>query len=658
MTSRPRSNLIASVFIPLVLRRQRGRRLLAILATVLLTALAGCSSSGSNNSGNSGTPGPTITSLSPAQGGAGATAVVITGTSFGDGQADGSGSVTFSGTPAPVLSWTATQIVVVVPSAATTGNVVVTSSGKASNGSAFQVLGLVVGGPCFGGGLATGANAALFSGSYAYQLTGFKGGGAVGTHFVRTGSVTIAAGAITGGEEDLNITGSANVHHTVVVANSSVFVAADNIGLLTLGFSDSTCAQFSFSIGTFSNINGPAKTATRGHITEFDDATGSSMRASGTLIQQTTSAFVDTALYDNYAFGFEGINSTAGHVTEEGTFTLAPSTASNNVSNGYMDANNAGTQLFPGSTGGLTAGTISATAISANGRMTATLVAEPACSATCTYHYAAYVVTPALILFASTDTVGVNTPLVAGKAIVADEPGLTTGTLANEQISSALGLLLYGSGSNASVAEVELGLFSFNSGTNTLTSSSFVYSNGTVNAPASGAGPYAVSGVGRLTFSINGGSPNFICYMTAVGLQGLPGGVLLDPTVAFCSDGSNAAIGGQLLIHEAAVIAPINDASPASFAFGTVLMGDATVQNQIGVAGVQVTGSGTGATLSGAFDASSEAGLGASTFIGQPFTFDATGAITGPSGTLGFVNGNGIFFIDTSGSAALFVGQQ
>ena len=80
--------------------------------------------------GGSAVP-PTITSLAPTSGPVG-TAVTITGTNFGATQ--GTSTVTFNGTTATPTSWSATSIVVPVPAGATTGNVVVTVGGLASNG--------------------------------------------------------------------------------------------------------------------------------------------------------------------------------------------------------------------------------------------------------------------------------------------------------------------------------------------------------------------------------------------------------------------------------------------------------------------------------------------------------------------------------------------
>jgi hypothetical protein len=88
--------------------------------------------------GSGGTT-PSITSLNPASGQVG-TSVTITGTNFGSPQ--GTSTVTFNGTAAgTATSWNATTIVIPVPTGATTGNVIVTVGGVASNGVKFTITG-------------------------------------------------------------------------------------------------------------------------------------------------------------------------------------------------------------------------------------------------------------------------------------------------------------------------------------------------------------------------------------------------------------------------------------------------------------------------------------------------------------------------------------
>jgi len=79
---------------------------------------------------------PGITSLSPNHGDVG-TPVTITGRHFGAAQ--GESTVTFNGTAATPTVWSDTSITVPVPAGATTGNVVVTVVGLASNGVLFTL---------------------------------------------------------------------------------------------------------------------------------------------------------------------------------------------------------------------------------------------------------------------------------------------------------------------------------------------------------------------------------------------------------------------------------------------------------------------------------------------------------------------------------------
>src|SRR5712691_421552 len=81
-------------------------------------------------------PAPSVTSLNPTSGAAG-TAVTISGANFGTTQ--GASAVKFNGTAGTPTTWSATSVVVPVPAGATTGNVIVTVGGVASNGVSFTV---------------------------------------------------------------------------------------------------------------------------------------------------------------------------------------------------------------------------------------------------------------------------------------------------------------------------------------------------------------------------------------------------------------------------------------------------------------------------------------------------------------------------------------
>src|SRR5262249_46172725 len=107
----------------------------AYSAEAIVTTAASTTGSASTGSG-SVVATPSITSVTPTTGAAG-TVVTIAGANFGSTR--GSSTVTFNGTPATPTSWSATSIVVPVPSGASTGNVVVTVGGVTSNGISFTM---------------------------------------------------------------------------------------------------------------------------------------------------------------------------------------------------------------------------------------------------------------------------------------------------------------------------------------------------------------------------------------------------------------------------------------------------------------------------------------------------------------------------------------
>src|ERR1700678_3677055 len=113
--------------------------LLALLCSLILAiGLTACPSQNHHVVSSS----PNITSLNP-NAGAVAAPVTIAGTNFGATQ--GTSTVTFNGASVTPTSWSATSIAAPVPAGATTGNVIVTVGGQASNGMTFTVT--AAGGP-------------------------------------------------------------------------------------------------------------------------------------------------------------------------------------------------------------------------------------------------------------------------------------------------------------------------------------------------------------------------------------------------------------------------------------------------------------------------------------------------------------------------------
>ena len=141
---------------------------------------------------------------------------------------------------------------------------------------------------------------------------------------------------------------------------------------------------------------------------------------------------------------------------------------------------------------------------------------------------------------------------------------------------------------------------------------------------------------------------------------------LTNPTVgdniaAFATSTVNGAIGGQLIVQGNGAFSPSGN---GSFFFGTVNMGDNTIDNLTGVIGTQVSSGGSSDKLSFALDISGPAGDGlASTTMGPTqFTLSALGAVTATDGAgkpfVGWADGNAMILVDEGGSASIIVVQQ
>src|SRR5215467_3886265 len=116
----------------------------AVLVMLVLMGVVGCGGGSSHSNFVTPQPGgpPAISSLSTTSGVFGAS-VQISGSNFGGKQ--GSSTVTFSGTDASIAKWSDSAIVAKVPSGASSGNVVVTVDGTASNAVNFNVVTLQTG---------------------------------------------------------------------------------------------------------------------------------------------------------------------------------------------------------------------------------------------------------------------------------------------------------------------------------------------------------------------------------------------------------------------------------------------------------------------------------------------------------------------------------
>src|SRR5216684_2047439 len=169
-------------------------------------------------SGTGGTT-PSITSLNPTSGQVGAS-VTITGTNFGSPQ--GTNTVTFNGTSAGTAStWNATTIVIPVPAGATTGNVVVTVGGVASNGMAFTVTGPPASVTASGGTPQSAAINTGFTAPLVATVTDAGNNGVSGVVVTFTAPTSGASGSFAGGLNTATTNGSGVAASAAFTANAT-----------------------------------------------------------------------------------------------------------------------------------------------------------------------------------------------------------------------------------------------------------------------------------------------------------------------------------------------------------------------------------------------------------------------------------------------------
>jgi hypothetical protein len=281
-------------------------------------------------------PPPSITSLNPTSG-AVATAINITGSNFGASQ--GTSTLTFNGVAAAPTSWTSTSITVPVPNGATTGNVVVTVGGVASNGVAFTVTSTSpsistlsnASGPIGASMTITGLNFGAAQGSSSITFNGTAGSP---TSWSDTSiTVPVPAGATTG-----------NVVVTVggVASNGVPFTVTPPPSITSINPSAGP-------IGTVVNITGTNFGATVGTRTSLVTFNGTAARTnswSNTLIVVPVPAGATTG---NVVVSIGGIASNGV------TFTV---TAGPNIATIAPSAGAVGTSITIGGAGfGATQGT-------------------------------------------------------------------------------------------------------------------------------------------------------------------------------------------------------------------------------------------------------------------------------------------------------------
>ena len=174
----------------------------------------------------------------------------------------------------------------------------------------------------------SGSEATLM-GQYAFLLQSGNGTGVLNI----VGSFRAdGTGRITGGVADVSLPPMPPL--TIQANASSYSLGSDHRGCLTLATSDGMIKTFRIAIG---GVAGGI--ATNGRITEFDDASGTGLRAEGILRKQDPSSFTTNSIEGNYVFGSVGVQQSLSRVVDVGVFSALTGLARS----GQLDVNRAGT---------------------------------------------------------------------------------------------------------------------------------------------------------------------------------------------------------------------------------------------------------------------------------------------------------------------------
>jgi len=468
---------------------------------------------------------------------------------------------------------------------------------------------------------APSGNESLLNGHYALLMEGFEGSGTGTPLLMAAGFSANGSGGISGGEEDINDTISPQ-HLTFdsTPGRSLYTVGADHRACLQLTNTGGTTSVIRFSLG---GIN--SGVASKGRVTEFDDSSGDGQgsRGSGILRLQDPSAFVLTALQNQYAFGV------GGWATQDNQFFRINaagwfSNSTGSLSNGVDDLNFAG--ITTPDTTRLT-GSINPVSPT-TGRTTGTFDI---------FNWAIYVVNASELFVVGIDPVN-NSNVSVGR-VIATGTSFTAASLSGNYV-------VHATGNSSGSADVNLELLTMTpGGAQAGTLGGAVYSYGAGND----AQTTTLSGV---TYNVDAGSGR-----TVLGNPGdnLPVLYLTTPT-----DGIAAfvvGVGADALFGVAE--AQTGTALPAgTYIFGTEDPSDNTVPNKAGVETIA-----SGGAFNSTFDQSTTSALPQS---GQTVSGtvslgpNGTGNI-GPS-TVAITSGSKLFSIDESGGpsgpAAIVVAEQ
>jgi hypothetical protein len=401
---------------------------------------------------------------------------------------------------------------------------------------------------------------ANLNGTYAFLIRGTNT-----SFFTIAGSFQAnGAGMITGGVEDINSPGTANVVNNVAITGT-YSVLADGRTTATI---NSTAGNFVLDFVLLSNQHALA--------IRFNN----SATASGTIDLQDSTAFSATALQGSFAFSLSGADHSGNIETTAGAFTTLDVSNADVIQVGVQDINDNGTlTLNHALTGSL--------ASPAAGRGTATLTTSVGAM-----NFVYYVVDANHLILIETDV----QPVLAGNAF-------------RQAATTISGTLVFtASGSSGTVVFTAGGILNSDANNNVLaTSTEDVNKAGTVTQNISISGTYSaiVNGRGTITLPGSNGLQSLVVYPTT-------GGFLI-----MSIDGSNVASGTAFT---RTIATPSNASINGRYGFSLAGSNNAGPVDAI----AQFTADGKG-NLTGNLDENSAGTLGSGLALTGTYSLPASG---------------------------------
>jgi hypothetical protein len=444
------------------------------------------------------------------------------------------------------------------------------------------------------------AGQSLPDGSYSFTFSGTGPNGAV----VINGSFLLANQAVSVGFYDENV-GTSGSQANQQLTGGAVLIGANGLGQLTLQLASSQTVTFALAApASISATNNDTSV----RIIEFDDKTGSGTRGSGVIKSSNPGA--GSAIVNNYAFDFSGVDSSQNPIAMAGSFKAD---GAGNITGFAADTNDNGVLTSETSF----TGTYNVDAL--RGTMQFKLGGN-------TYNYSFYQVSHSELFAISVDTLSSNVPLVSGRI------EQQTGTFSTTSLKGAGVLELNGLAvlSGTHVPDVTLGLATADGNGNL----GVVYDEykGQLLTPQTFNGTYSVDATSGRVALKSTGSPTVL--------------YLLNNNEAFVLGGDPSASSG--LLEPQSGTGFNNGSFKGNYLGGSVPLSSASAMNEVALAAADGNGN---VTIT--YDNSGPKGLVTNTTTTGTYVVGSNGRITvtAADGTAR------VFYVVSPTKAALLSGE-